>query len=54
MAGYRIRKYRKTTYKRKASKPFKRRMRKMVAKRKAYSYDGIVKHKFILNGSISA
>lgn len=46
MPAYRRRGIRKS-YRKKASKPMKRRMRKFVAKRKAYSYDGVVRHKFI-------
>lgn len=53
MSGYRIRRYRKSTYRKKATRPMKRRMRKIVAKRKAYGYDGIVKHHFIVNAQIN-
>lgn len=53
-SGYRSYRRKRTTYKRRASTPFKRRMRKRIAKRKAYSYDGIVRHKFVCDFPITA
>lgn len=50
MPGYKRYTRRKTTYRKKA---IKKRIMKYKAKRKAYSYDGIVRHKFVVNFSLN-
>lgn len=49
--------YRRKTFRRKSSyrkKAIKKRIMKYKAKKAAYSYDGIVRHKFVINYYINA